>query len=68
MLRRLLGGSFLGKSNGKFGFGATHRGNSLGVGAGGIGGFALFKRGSLGFMTGKNGFGLSGPKISGEGT
>lgn len=54
----------MGKSRGRFGFGATHRGSSFGIGAGGIGigTFTRFRRGSLAFAVGKNGFALSGPK------
>lgn len=62
-----MGGSFLGNSSGKLGFGATHFGSSFGVVVGG-GGIVLVRlnRGSLGLTVGKNGLTPGGPPCSGE--
>lgn len=66
MLNRRFGGSLLGNSSGRLGFGATHFGNSFGVGGGGIAAFARLNLGSLLFTGGKNGVGPEGPPASGE--
>lgn len=67
MLNRRLGGSLLGNSSGRLGFGATHLGSSFGVG-GGSGGIAFVRLnlGSLGFTVGKNGLDPVDPGDSGE--
>lgn len=67
MLSRRLGGSFLGNSSGKLGFGAIHLGSSFGVvGGGGAIVFVRLNLGSFGLTVGKNGLGPVGPPDSGE--